>query len=105
LEPLNFCYWLQGFFELAGTNNLTETQVEVIKDHLKLVFRKETPDRNTNETELGCDPEDLEVCCGRDVPNCPIGDVDQDGYQSVKIFQNRSIIEFPVVVSPNCASC
>lgn len=35
----DFCFWLQGFFELQGTNQaLTPEQVKIIKNHLKLVF-------------------------------------------------------------------
>lgn len=34
----NFTYWLQGFFEISKTNELTAEQVKEIKDHLKLVF-------------------------------------------------------------------
>ncbi len=40
-----FCYWLQGFFELSGSSELNATQVRIIKDHLDLVFIKETPVR------------------------------------------------------------
>lgn len=38
----DFCYWLQGFFELTGQDKLDETQVKMIKEHLALVFKKET---------------------------------------------------------------
>lgn len=35
----DFCYWLMGLFELTETNTpLTPKQVEIIKNHLKLVF-------------------------------------------------------------------
>lgn len=35
----DFCYWLQGYFELAGTNNqLTPDQIATINRHLKMVF-------------------------------------------------------------------
>lgn len=45
-----FCYWLQGYFEINDVSPdkidyLSHTQVQVIKDHLKLVFNKATPDR------------------------------------------------------------
>lgn len=33
-----FVYWLQGFFELAESDSLTPKQVDIIKNHLKLVF-------------------------------------------------------------------
>jgi hypothetical protein len=31
----DFAYWLQGFFELSETDELTPRQVEIIKNHLK----------------------------------------------------------------------
>lgn len=41
MTPRDFCYWLQGHFELNG-NNLTPQQIVVIREHLDLVFTKET---------------------------------------------------------------
>ena len=36
----SFVYWLQGFFEISrGATNLTEEQVDIIKNHLALVFK------------------------------------------------------------------
>lgn len=46
MEAQDFCYWLQGFFELSEGKKLTPKQVEIIKDHLNLVFDKVTPDRS-----------------------------------------------------------
>jgi hypothetical protein len=40
-----FVYWLQGFMEVANPTTLNESETQVIKDHLKLVFDKQTPDR------------------------------------------------------------
>lgn len=40
----NFCYWLQGYFELTGDDvkqGLTPKQVEVIRRHLNMVFAHE----------------------------------------------------------------
>lgn len=47
MTPEQFCYWLQGYFELGsgGRAGMTDGQVETIKDHLNLVFTKVTPDR------------------------------------------------------------
>ena len=45
MNTTEFVYWLQGFFELSDAKDLTPTQVQVIKDHLALVFDKKTPDR------------------------------------------------------------
>ena len=38
-----FTYWLQGFMEMADPKELNTTQTQQIKDHLKLVFDKKTP--------------------------------------------------------------
>lgn len=44
MTPENFCYWLQGFFEIQDISNivLSKKQVDIIREHLQLVFRKET---------------------------------------------------------------
>jgi len=34
----DFCYWLQGYFEVADPESIPEEQVEVIKNHLSMVF-------------------------------------------------------------------
>lgn len=35
----DFCFWLQGFFELTGaTSGLDNNQVNTIRKHLDLVF-------------------------------------------------------------------
>lgn len=46
-----FVYWLQGFMEVGQPRSLNDGQIQVIRDHLKLVFDKQTPDR-TNMTEI-----------------------------------------------------
>jgi len=43
----DFVFWLQGFVELTETESISDKQWLVIKDHLKLVFDKKTPDRST----------------------------------------------------------
>jgi hypothetical protein len=42
----DFCYWLQGMFEVHGVTALTKEQTKVIHNHLHLVFVHEidTPD-------------------------------------------------------------
>ena len=37
----DFCYWLQGFFEISGNTSLNFNQVVTIKNHLNLVFKHE----------------------------------------------------------------
>lgn len=34
----DFCFWLQGFFELSNEKYLDETQTNMIKKHLAMVF-------------------------------------------------------------------
>jgi len=46
-----FIYWLQGYFEISDAKTLNEKQVSIIKDHLALVLKKETPDRSEEESE------------------------------------------------------
>ena len=38
MKSQEFCYWLQGFFELQNPETLTEDQVQAIKNHLNMVF-------------------------------------------------------------------
>jgi len=45
-SPQDFCCWLQGFVELQDSDSISDKQWLVIKDHLKLVFDKKTPDRS-----------------------------------------------------------
>lgn len=44
MNPNEFVYWLQGYFELTNSNTLTEEQVTIIKDHLRIVFNREQSD-------------------------------------------------------------
>ena len=44
MESKDFCYWLQGFIETADPKSIDEKQTQIIKDHLKLVFTKVTPE-------------------------------------------------------------
>ena len=45
MSPENLCFWLQGFLEISNDDaqELSARQVQIIKDHLALVFKKETP--------------------------------------------------------------
>lgn len=43
MDEKNFCYWLNGYFELTDKLCLDSKQVQIIKDHLALVFDKVTP--------------------------------------------------------------
>lgn len=34
----DFCYWLQGFFEISGKTELTPEQTKMVEKHLHYVF-------------------------------------------------------------------
>lgn len=51
----DFCYWLQGYFEIEGksTKGLTSKQTDMIERHLALVFKHEIdPSYGGNQQEL-----------------------------------------------------
>ena len=44
MKSRDFCYWLQGFFEISPISDkkdLNERQVDLIQKHLALVFKHE----------------------------------------------------------------
>lgn len=63
MTPEQFTYWMQGFVELNGAAPTPE-QWECIKDHLKTVFHKVTPDYG-NLLRYGSpgDPKKMEPIC------------------------------------------
>ena len=53
MNTIDFCYWLQGHFELNPDAALTTEQTQIIKNHLKLVFKHEIdPLRQTQTTTV-----------------------------------------------------
>lgn len=71
MTPENFCYWLQGFFELTGQDKgLSPRQYDVIESHLNLVFDKITPKYDLNTPHTG----------DWNKPLCGTGDVDPQIY-------------------------
>lgn len=57
MKSESFCYWLQGYFEINGNEDadLSTEQVQVIKNHLALVFKHEI------DPALGGNPEELQA--------------------------------------------
>jgi hypothetical protein len=51
MTAVEFCYWLQGYFELAGATATTMTaeQTDLVKRHLGLVFQHDIDPRATAE--------------------------------------------------------
>lgn len=37
----DFCYWLQGYFEIAGAKGLNPEQATIVQKHLAMVFKHE----------------------------------------------------------------
>jgi hypothetical protein len=68
MSPEQFTYWLRGFFEISDTNNLSEKQVQIIRDHLNLVFNKVTPDRK--DDNMGYKPLDTRFTGTNNNPLC-----------------------------------
>ncbi len=52
MTPENFCYWLQGYFEIAQPQTLSSEHIQQIKDHLTQVFNKQTPVYNHSTNKL-----------------------------------------------------
>jgi predicted PolB exonuclease-like 3'-5' exonuclease len=55
----DFAFWLQGFFEITGTNKIDEGQAEMIKNHLNLVFKHEI-DPSLNGSKSKEEVQDLQ---------------------------------------------
>lgn len=47
MTPEQFVYWLQGCLEITDPKSLGEKEIQVIKDHIALVLKKETPNRTS----------------------------------------------------------
>jgi len=47
----DFCYWLQGFFEISDASQMEAKQVEMVKRHLNMVFVHEIDPSMGDETQ------------------------------------------------------
>lgn len=59
MNSIDFCYWLQGYFELSDEKELTEHQIDIIKNHLNLVFKHEIDPMRDKESPPGVDLNNL----------------------------------------------
>lgn len=57
MNSRDFCYWLQGYFEIdrhSGMGGLEGRQIEVIRKHLDMVFVHEIdPQINSEHDDMG----------------------------------------------------
>lgn len=52
MKAEQFCYWLQGHFELSKEKELNEEQVAEIKKHLSMVFYYDLDKQPTKEEQF-----------------------------------------------------
>ena len=74
MTPKDFCYWLQGYFEIAKPVVISKEVTKTIREHLGLVFTKVTPGKR--EKPRACAGkrrhDEIEYCANR--PKCsPVG--------------------------------
>lgn len=43
MTPEQFCYWLQGYYELTSNSEINSLTHVIIREHLQEVFKKVTP--------------------------------------------------------------
>jgi hypothetical protein len=53
MQVTEFMYWLQGFFELSGATILTDTQIECIECHDRLVHEATNGRRGETMIKIG----------------------------------------------------
>lgn len=62
MNSIDFCYWLQGYFEVSEAEDLTPKQTEIVKAHLSLVFKHEIDP--LRESQTPATPNDLNITHG-----------------------------------------
>jgi len=50
MNTIDFCFWLQGYFEISNGGEISKEQAEIIKNHLSLVFKHEIDPLRESET-------------------------------------------------------
>ena len=86
MTPRDFCYWINGYLELgdAEISGIPPLQVQMIQDHLKLVFQKETPDRSISGPFLGIQKEVFDEKYVKDVLGIDMKTKGSSDYSFVK---------------------
>jgi len=50
MNTIDFCFWLQGYFEISGDTEISKEQAKIIQNHLNLVFKHEIDPLREGET-------------------------------------------------------
>ena len=50
MNTIDFCFWLQGYFEINGVDEISKEKAEIIQNHLSLVFKHEIDPMRDGET-------------------------------------------------------
>ena len=62
MTPENFCFWLNGHFELQERDiPITPRQTKIIQEHLALVFDKVTPDHEKEDMGTTAKPTEFDI--------------------------------------------
>jgi len=55
----DFCFWLQGLYELGEPKTLDENQTELIRRHLELVFVHEIDPSHSDDPDVQQELQDI----------------------------------------------
>jgi hypothetical protein len=69
----DFCYWLQGVFELGDARSFDEVRTQMIRKHLQLVFKHEI-DPSAGDAEHQKKLDEIHNPPGRLPPRIPLPD-------------------------------
>lgn len=76
----DFCFWIQGFFELTYSPTLNDKQLEMVKRHLALVFKHEIdPSMGNEHHQAGLNQTHSGGSDGKMAGVAQIGGVDEHG--------------------------
>jgi GH43 family beta-xylosidase len=68
MTPEQFIFWLNGYLEIENPKEINEKQVQIIKDHIALVLKKETPNRH--QIIIKEDPKIFQTLPAIPTPQC-----------------------------------
>lgn len=51
MNATEFCYWLQGLFELSDVKSLDERQTDLVRRHLAMAFQHDIDQRPSPEQQ------------------------------------------------------